>query len=121
MYFNQYDLFEAKQRCESHPVLSHAINFLEKFIEEVNSHSDGWAYWKAPSRAASKLVELIQAGDATEKQYRAALTPIKSFYTRLGDKAGMRFPETTLIRQGRVMSARFPNESETVGNAKQQS
>jgi len=93
MYFmNESEIERAVERHASHPVLSKATKFLGNFRDEVNGHSDGWAYWRQPVNAAKKLMTLINSGDATEKQYRAALGPIKSFYTRRGTAAGMQFP-----------------------------
>lgn len=95
MYMNEFDISDAKRRHASHPVLSRATRFLEAFKDEVNANSDGWAYWPAPLRAAVKLMTLINlpAANATESQFRAALSPIKSFYTRRGNAAGMKYPE----------------------------
>jgi len=62
-------------------------------MEQTNEHSDGWAYWSAPLKAADKLMTLIESGDATEAQYKSALSPIKAFYTRRGNAAGMTFPQ----------------------------
>jgi hypothetical protein len=92
-YMNEFDIDLARTRNVNHPVLSRATRFLGLFREEVNQHSDGWAYWRPPVQAAAKLMTLIEGQDATEAQFRAALTPIKSFYTRRGYAAGMKFPE----------------------------
>lgn len=92
-YMNNFDMFRAVEKNLSHPVLSRATQFLIAFKEEVDSHSDGWAYWKAPVRAAAKLMTLVESKDATEADFKAALSPIKSFYTRKGNAAGMKFPE----------------------------
>lgn len=91
-YMNQYDMAIAAQRNQGHPVKARATLFLIQFAEQVNEHSDGWAYWQKPLRAASKLIELVESGDPTEAQYKAALIPIKAFYTRHGYRAGMQFP-----------------------------
>lgn len=98
-YMNDFDISDAKRRHAMLPVLSKAVSFLEAFKEEVNAHSDGWAYWKAPVKAADKLMTMIEVDletgchiDATEAKFRAALTPIKSFYTRRGNAAGMSYP-----------------------------
>jgi hypothetical protein len=92
-YMNDYDIALALQRNHNHPVQSRATHFLFQFKEEVDSHSDGWAYWAAPVRAAKKLMELVESNDATEEQLKTALSPIKSFYTRQGNQAGMIYPE----------------------------
>ena len=93
LYMNDFDIAIATQRNADHPVLSRATAFLVEFRDEVNSHSDGWPYWSAPLKAARKLMELVQSDDATEDQLIAALSPIKAFYTRRGNAAGMKFPE----------------------------
>jgi len=94
LYMNDYDIQIAGHRHGCHPVLGKAVRFLAAFKDEVDSHSDGWAYWRAPLKSAVKLMTLIQnGGDPTEAQFKAALSPIKSFYTRRGDAAGMSFPE----------------------------
>lgn len=92
-FMNEYDISLAEQRHIGHPVLARATQFLMDFREEVNAHSDGWAYWGAPVRAAAKLMTLVEGHDATEAQFKAALSPIKSFYTRRGNAAGMQYPE----------------------------
>jgi hypothetical protein len=106
LFMNAYEVDEASYQFRTHPVLGPATRFLRDFRDEVNSHSDGWAYWNPPLRAAKKLMELIQAGQAnernrytnapqveiTEAAFRKALAPIRAFYTRRGTKAGMAFP-----------------------------
>lgn len=99
-FMNECDIDFAVQRHANHPVLSKATDFLYKFKEEVNAHSDGWPYWSAPVRAAAKLITLIQSGDASEKQFTDALSVIKSFYTRRGYKAGMTFPTISDLMVG---------------------
>lgn len=90
---NTYDIELAKQQYASHPVLSKATRFLADYQFEVNQHSDGWAYWKAPYNAAKKLMHLIQHPEtATEERFTKSLAPIKSFYTRKGNAAGMKYP-----------------------------
>lgn len=95
LFMNQWEIESAASQYANrpHPVLSKATRFLASFVNQVNSRSDGWAYWAPPVRAAAKLITLIQSGDATEAQYAVALRPIKSFYTRRGYAAGMTFPE----------------------------
>ena len=92
-YMNGSEIDCATQRFSQHPILSKATAFLAAFKEEVDSHSDGWAYWKAPVAAANKLMEMIQGKtEATEANYKKAMAPIKSFYTRRGIAAGMQMP-----------------------------
>jgi hypothetical protein len=92
-YMNDYDIMLAQQRYAGHPVLNKAAQFLAAFKEEVDTHSDGWAYWKAPVAAANKLMEMLQGKtEATEANFKAAMSPIKAFYTRRGRAAGMQMP-----------------------------
>lgn len=93
LYMNDFDIEMAKRRIGNHPILGEAIRFLQDFKEEVDQHSDGWAYWRLPVASAAKLMTLIQHPEtATMANLKAALTPIKSFYTRHGHKAGMKLP-----------------------------
>lgn len=105
MWMNQYEIDEAVSRFADHPVLGPAARFLAGYRDEVNANSDGWTYWAAASRPASKLMDLIHshlwAGmgvyprlpDPTAKQVQATLSPIKGFMTRRGYAAGMEMPE----------------------------
>jgi hypothetical protein len=90
---NRWDIDQSVDRFRNHPVLGKATKFLADFRDEVDSHSDGWCHWPLPCRAAKNLQSLIQSGDATEAAFKKAIVPIKSFYTRRGDKAGMKFPK----------------------------
>lgn len=95
-YMNEYDIQRAAYQSQGKPVLNKAVRFLATFRDEVNAHSDGWAYWKAPVKAAEKLMTLIDqphGNDILEAEFKKALTPIKSFYTRRGNAAGMSYPE----------------------------
>lgn len=91
MWMNEDEISEASFRHAKHPILGPAARVLVEVRDQVNSCSDGWPYWKAPGRACRKLMALLQGPptDATEAAFRAALTPIKSFYTR----HGYTFPE----------------------------
>ena len=94
LFMNEFDIDMAIQRTKD-PVIRKAVQFLVGFKDQVNSHSDGWAYWGAPVKAAAKLMTLIQnppVAGATEKDLKLALAPIKSFYTRRGNAAGMQMP-----------------------------
>ena len=95
MWMNEYEINEANQRDASNPdVPGKAVRFLVQFMNEVNAHSDGWCYWTPPAKAADKLMRLVQGySEASEHQLKLALIPIKSFYTRRGYAAGMKFPE----------------------------
>lgn len=100
---NRSDIEEAVMIRSKYPLLHQAARFLHAFMQEVDQHSDGWPYWSAPSKAAAKLMELVErkpeeyrtprTHDISRDEYKKALTPIKSFYTRVGYKAGMKYPE----------------------------
>jgi hypothetical protein len=102
-WMNRSDIEEAITFHARRPVCLKAAKFLKEFQEQVDRVSDGWPYWSLPSRAAAKLMELIERKpedyrgvprpDITEAQLAKALVPIKSFYTRRGYQAGMTFPE----------------------------
>lgn len=98
MWMNRYDVEDSAERWARmpHPVLTPASQTLLNLMQAVDSCSDGWPYWTKPSRAASKLQELVSQGndwyrqqyqhprapEPTVAQYKKALTPIKSFLTR---------------------------------------
>lgn len=93
-FFNEFDIMQAQQRLRPDSVSGRAVAFLAAFRDEVNNYSDGWAHWKAPLSAAQKLITVVKSGNAaTEAQFKAALTPIRSFYTKRGYAAGMSFPD----------------------------
>lgn len=101
-WMNEHDIVEASIRFAEHPVLGPATRTLWELMTDVNSHSDGWPYWRAPANAAAKLMELIEGDrswdarhgdreDVTLEQLRKAYRPIKAFRTRHGDSAGLTF------------------------------
>ena len=96
-WMNRMDVDEAADRYAKEPVLGKATKFLKEFVEEVDNHSDGWPYWKAPAHAAQSLMDLIQSPKlATEEALAKAMSPIKSFMTKRGTAAGMKMPEIAL-------------------------
>lgn len=84
LFMNEYEVVSAQQRYFDHPVLGPATSTLANVVEWTNDNSDGWPYWSKPCRAAKRLQELIQKGDATVAEYVHALQPLKSFRTRHG-------------------------------------
>lgn len=94
MWMNRYEVEDTRFRFANHPVLARATRFLYEFVEETDANSDGWSSWPLPGRAAGQLMDLIQRGDSatTEAQFQKSLAPIKSFMTRRGYAAGMKFP-----------------------------
>jgi hypothetical protein len=106
IFMNEYDIDDAMQTLNDDPVLGKAVRFLRDFRDEVNSHSDGWAYWRAPVAAAGQLMTLIKTGmdirrgrggidpqQITDQMVAKAMGPIKSFMTRKGLAAGMQMPK----------------------------
>jgi hypothetical protein len=100
---NTYEIDEAAERWCNHPVLGKATRFLAAYRDEVNAKSDGWAYWHTATRAAAKLVGMIEHANRERDRYppepgpdeaalKRAISPIKAFYTRHGNAAGMKFP-----------------------------
>jgi|ERR1035437_3681992 hypothetical protein len=99
LFMNDSDIFYATSRYANHPVLGPAARFLDAFKDEVNQHSDGWAYWAPPLHAAKRLMEIIQGTrPATRAELVKAMAPIKSFMTRRGNVAGMKMPEDPCVR-----------------------
>lgn len=95
MFMNEWEVQDARARYAHHPVLGPATATLSNLVEWTNSNSDGWAYWPKPTRAAEKLMRLIEGkvpesrwdderADATPAALQAALRPIKAFRTRQG-------------------------------------
>jgi hypothetical protein len=97
LFMNEWEIAEKRAQHAKHPALGPATQFLYEFMQEVNSHSDGWPYWSLPVKAAKNLIALIQRGNATIDEVQVALRPIKSFMTRRGYKAGMSMPALQLV------------------------
>ncbi len=90
---SEYEIEDAIRRHAPDSIAGRAARFLSEFRHEVNANSDGWPYWSPPVKAAAKLMGLIQnPALVIEQDLKAALRPIKSFYTRRGYKAGMKWP-----------------------------
>ena len=106
-FMNEFEIDQAATVLSSDPFFGKAARFLSEFRHEVNAHSDGWAYWGAPVKAAKQLMTLVESGVAAKRGYfgstpvveindkaiAKALAPIKSFMTRRGIAAGMKMPE----------------------------
>lgn len=96
-YMNDYDLDGAARRYDPAVVPNRArlTEVVARLRDWTNGHSDGWAYWPKPVRAAAKAIALIDSTttpendrrareDATAAETVAALSPIKAFLTRQG-------------------------------------
>lgn len=100
MWMNGWEIDSMVERHRNHKVLARATRLLANLRDETNNNSDGWHSWPLPGRAASKLMELIQSGDASEVEYKRALAPIKAFYTRRGNAAAMKWPDDSAEPKG---------------------
>src|SRR4051812_11714527 len=107
LFMNEWEIEESVRRHARHAALGPATQFLQAFMREVNSHSDGWPYWGPPVHAAAQLITLIEQGnkrlrddrtpDITLDQVQKAIRPIKAFMTRRGKAAGMTLPDLQLV------------------------
>jgi hypothetical protein len=93
MFMNEFEIDQAQRRFANHPVLSRAARLLNAVREDANANSDGWAYWRKPSAACKKLMELLQRGEANETEYRMAVAAVRSFYTRMKTTTKGRYPQ----------------------------
>jgi hypothetical protein len=103
-FMNDYDIEHALNRFLSPvgslsdsrtPNRARAAVLVNNIADWTNDHSDGWAHWLKPRRAADKLMALVEsrtyaennaqeATDATDAELAAAVRPLKSFLTRHG-------------------------------------
>jgi hypothetical protein len=91
MNMNQNDI-EIMASCKhACPNVRQGVRLLHALMLAVNAQSDGWAYWRAPSQAADKLMKLLKTagniwydthGTITAAELKAAVTPIKAMVTR---------------------------------------
>lgn len=94
-FMNDYDLHSARQRFGrgDTPNRLALVMVVDNLREWADNHSDGWAYWPKPVRAAAKAIELIdglsptkndrrEIEDITDAEMLAAVRPIKAFLTR---------------------------------------
>lgn len=92
-YMNDYDLTRAHRvaiRRETPNRLA-LVRTVANLADWTDEHSDGWAYWLPPRRAAQRAIaEIVGDGtnaaddrpDTTDAELKAALRPIKSFLTK---------------------------------------
>lgn len=112
MWMNEYNIDDAARRVahdDEHPNLRTAVGVLDRLVQWTNANSDGWPYWKAPSKAAAKLMDLISirtfgpypsSGDIPDDRLKAALTPIKSFLTKQQNAKRMTATDRLWILEG---------------------
>ena len=90
---NRWDIERSASDFADHPVLGPATRTIQNLADWTDRNSDGWAYWPKPTRAAARLMELIERdgtwearygdrSDATVEEYKKALRPVKAFRTR---------------------------------------
>ena len=92
---NDFDLDQARRRYGrgQTPNRLALVMVVEHLAEWTNTHSDGWAHWVKPRRAADGAMSLIdstaypeyerrQHEDITDEQMAVAVRPIKAFLTR---------------------------------------
>lgn len=100
---NQYEIEDAqREAAEDHfrPNAQEAVLTLARLMEWTNSNSDGWAYWRKPVAAATKLQNIVKGHygfraseeDVSVRELKAAYTPIKAFLTRNGTDHREVFP-----------------------------
>ena len=97
MWMNEMEIEDAERRWYGHPLMGPATYTLGSLLAAVNSSSDGWPYWKAPGRAAHRLMDMIMAHErwersqyqlpregeeATPARLRAAYAQLRAFRTR---------------------------------------
>lgn len=99
IFMNEWDIEEARDcavRLENANQIK-AATTLAQLAAWTNEHSDGWAYWPKPCRAAARLQEALQqmqtaertswrlagpVADFTDTQVKTFLAPIKTFLER---------------------------------------
>ena len=106
MWMNEYEITEAERRWRDHPLMGPATYTLASLLAAVNRSSDGWPYWKAPGRAAHRLMDMIMAHErwerseyqrpregeeATPARLRAAYAQLRAFRTRRAAVGGIEF------------------------------
>jgi hypothetical protein len=95
---NEYEIDDAERLAAEdfhRPNLQRAVLTLARLRDWTNANSDGWAYWRKPHTAATRLQNLVHSRyfgrwdeqpdtDLTTAELKAAYTPIRAFLTRQG-------------------------------------
>lgn len=87
-FMNDYDIEQAVRTHirASQPNRLAAAYVIERLAEWTNTHSDGWAYWPKPARAAARLMDIADVyradADVTDQELAGAVRPVKAFLTR---------------------------------------
>jgi hypothetical protein len=74
MWMNQYEIDAAAHAFHECPNVRKGVALLKALAESVNQQSDGWAYWRAPSKAAEKLMQLLQTAGNLSYGTHASIT-----------------------------------------------
>ena len=95
LYMNDYDRQRAVSRFTraAKPNRLALALVVDNLADWANTHSDGWAYWPKPCRAARQAMLLIYSStneanalqeryDISDAEMAAAVRPIKAFLTR---------------------------------------
>ena len=73
-FMNDYDIGRAIRVFErdvaDFPIALGAALTLDAFREWVDTHSDGWAHWAPPVRAADRLMTLIETAEEGQREGR---------------------------------------------------
>lgn len=92
------DLFTrmGERQGEPMPNCVKGAEILQRLVKWTNRNSDGWPYWNAPAKAATKLMDLLHekgleyrrssdvVDDITDAELKKAVVPIKTFLTKRG-------------------------------------
>jgi hypothetical protein len=108
LFINEYeidDMLLTRFRFGNTPNLYLGAQILDRLMRWTNANSDGWAYWPLPTRAAKKLMELLNAADFHDPEdcdaaaLNKACIPIKAFLTRQGVDHAEVFPTVTEVEK----------------------
>jgi len=110
MWMNEYDVMQAQYLFDPAvvPNLAQGAYVLHNLMDWTNDNSDGWPYWNKPSRAADRLMTMLQdhsyaaqfghdrqgnpLTDVSAADLTKALAPIKAFLTRQGARDALVIP-----------------------------
>ena len=94
-YLNEFEVEDAERvfHLEGHPNLYRGAQIVHELMDYADANSDGWHVWKAPRKAADRLIETVDYGrrehlhgrlfgDIREEQLNSLLRPVKAFLTR---------------------------------------
>lgn len=95
LFFNEYEIQEMAHRAQTNPELAPFGKIALRYVEIVNSNSDGWAYWKAASKSAARFLQSLHKltmphhyryneSMPTTADLRKALSPMKALLTKRG-------------------------------------